>query len=137
MVRSVNLYVAAIALVAGNAAFAACEPASFGAAIPQFSENPPALPDPGTRPEAPECLANISDPSQENCSTAEVEAYSNAIAAYSTALQTYVEATNRYANEAAAFANATVDYATNAREFADGALDWARCEADAINETAN
>lgn len=137
MVRYGILSVAITALVSAGVAQADCTPASFEDAPPAFAAPVPAPPDPATRPVVPECLANLSNPVQQNCTPDVIKAYSASIAAYGAALQAYVEATNAYANDTVDFANAAADHARRARAFADGALDWARCEVDAINTSAN
>lgn len=133
MARAAVICVMSVSLSCG-AAWAECDPASFDADLPDVSLVPPSPPDPSLRPVPPACLANAAEPIQQNCTDAEIAAYSAAIAAYGTALQAYVDDTNRFANDTVDLANAAAEFAERARDFADGSLDWARCE---VNETAN
>jgi hypothetical protein len=114
-------------------AFAECIAPDLDGLAPSFRLSLPTPPDPGLRPNRPECLGDPDDPSGENCPRDVISAYGAAVDAYIDALRQYVDETTRFANAAAEFANAAVAHAQGAGGYADAAYDWANCEADEIS----
>ena len=129
-----NLLVAALVVATAAApAMADCVTDGFAQTLPDFTATAPAPPDPALRPVRPDCLRGLSGPEQENCPREDIASYSAAVEDWVAALNAFVTETNRFANEAALHANAAIDQAQAARTYADEALDFANCEADAIN----
>lgn len=132
MLRKLGCRVVVCAALAPVAAAADCAIADFDGVAPSFSGAAPLPPAEALRPVTPECLRNLASPSQENCSDAEVAAYSAAVDAYVDALNAYVAEADTYARAAAEHANASIAHAERAQAHANAVFDFATCAAEAL-----